>query len=161
MDHVDKIVEQWHREREDLDVIPMATIGRITRLAVILMREMDKTFQQFNLHVASFDVLATLLRSGKPYTLSPGELMASTMVTSGTMTNRLDQLEKAGLITRTPNPEDRRSMQITLSKSGYQLISQAIEAHVATQHRLTEALSNKEHVQLNTILRKLTTQFEC
>lgn len=160
MDHVDTVIQQWLKERGDLDVTPMATIGRISRLSALFRREMEATLQQFDLHIASFDVLATLLRSGAPYTLSPGELIASSMVTSGTMTNRLDQLEKAALINRVANDQDRRSRQISLSDAGYQLISRAIEAHVATQHRLTDTLSAQEQASLNTLLRKLSEQLE-
>lgn len=108
MDQVDKILSQWHRERPDLDVAPMGTLGRIKQLNQHLMRGMEKTWAAYGLNGASFDVLATLRRSGPPYALSPGELMESTMVTSGTMTNRIDQLQKTGLINRVKNPRTAR-----------------------------------------------------
>ena len=160
MDHVDKIIEQWHRERSDLNVTSMATIGRVKRLHAIFSRAMEKNFNAFGLHSASFDVLATLRRSGKPYALSPGDLINASMVTSGTMTNRLDQLEKAQLITRTPSQSDRRSMQITLSNQGLELIDQVLDQHVKTQDALTDCLSEEDQRVLNTIMRKMLEHFE-
>ena len=106
MDHVDKTLAQWRRERPDLEVSPMGLIGRVKRLMLCLSREMEKTWAENGLSTAGFDVLATLRRSGPPFTLSPGDLIASTMVTSGTMTNRIDQLEKVGFVEHVQNPED-------------------------------------------------------
>ena len=97
MDHVDFITQQWGQERPDLDVTAMGIIGRVARLYLAYQREMHKTFAEFGLNAAKFDVLATLRRSGAPYTLSPGDLLKATMVASGTMTNRIDRLEADGL----------------------------------------------------------------
>ena len=133
MDHVDRILAQWRQERPDLDVGPMGLIGRAKRLTLCLTREMEKTWSRFCLNAASFDVLATLRRSGAPFRLSPSDLMASTMVTSGTMTNRIDQLEKAGLVERKQSPEDGRSFQVCLTDKGFAVIDEAVTAHVATQ----------------------------
>ncbi|MGH1542985.1 MAG: MarR family winged helix-turn-helix transcriptional regulator [Arenicella sp.] len=160
MDHVDTVIEQWNKERGDLNVAAMATIGRVMRLSIIFGREMEKTFNRFNLHMASFDVLATLRRSGTPYALSPGDLIASTMVTSGTMTNRIDQLEKAELITRTKSETDKRSVLIALTDAGFELIDKVIEEHVKTQQQLTANLSDQERGGLDAILRKMTHHFE-
>lgn len=155
MDHVDKIIKQWHQERPDLDVEPMEIIGRIKRLSQYFLREMDKTFSVHGLNGASFDVLATIRRSGAPYGLSPSDLMASTMVTSGTMTNRIDQLVKTGLVERTPNPKDARGFIISLTKKGYVLIDRALNDHVKTQAKLTTVLTKEDRRSLNLILRKL------
>jgi len=160
MDHVDKIIKQWQAERSDLNVAAMATVGRVKRLGTIFSREMEKTFSRFGLHMASFDVLATLRRSGSPYALSPGDLMASTMVTSGTMTNRIDQLEKARLITRTQNQMDKRSVLIALTDEGFELIEKVIGEHVKTQTELTESLSAQEKAVLDKILKKMLQSFE-
>src|SRR5688572_30503033 len=122
MDHVDAILAQWRRERSDLDVTPMAITGRINKLSRHFVGEMGKTWEKFGLHHASFDVLATLRRSGPPYALSPSELIASTMVTSGTMTNRIDQLEKAGLVARVQSEDDKRSFRVGLTAKGRALI---------------------------------------
>lgn len=153
MDHVDQILAQWQRERPDLDVAPMGTIGRIKRLSHHMARVMDKTFAEFGLNRASFDVMATLRRSGPPFALSPGDLMASTMVTSGTMTNRVDQLEKAGLVERVRNPQDGRGFLISLSPRGHGIIEVAVTAHVATQAKLVTALTEEQRVQLDELLR--------
>ena len=160
MDRVDRILAQWNRERPDLDVGPMGLLGRLARLRTHLSREIDKTLAEHGLNAASFDVLATLRRSGPPHRLSPGELIATTMVSSGTMTNRLDQLEKAGLIERLNNPEDRRGVIIALTDKGYTLIDETVTAHVANQHRLVEGLSAEERAALDGLLRKFLVGFE-
>lgn len=144
MDHVDKIVAQWRRERPDLDVGPMEVIGRIVRLANLLNQEMERVFVHHELTAASFDVLATLRRAGTPYTLSPGDLMDSTMVTSGTMTNRIDRLVASGLVERRPNPKDKRGFLICLTPAGHALIDRAVEEHVARQKELVASLDGAE-----------------
>ena len=160
MDRVDEILAQWNRERPELDVAPMGLIGRIKRLSQHLARETEKTFATHGLTGASFDVLATLRRSGPPYSLSPGDLLATMMITSGTMTNRIDQLEKSGLVERTTNPNDGRSVIISLTDKGFAVIDAAVTAHVETQARLTSALSAKETAALNALLRKYLAAFE-
>jgi len=160
MDHVDEIVIQWNRERPDLDVEPMALIGRLKRLSQHLSREMDKTFATHGLNSASFDVLATLRRTGPPFCLSPGDLLATMMVTSGTMTNRIDQLEKAGLVERIHNPKDGRSVIISLTDKGFKTIDAAATAHVKTQAKLTSHLSKDEKEALNLLLKNFLGGFE-
>lgn len=160
MDRVDVILAQWRRERPDLDTGPMGLIGRIRRVAAHLSRGMEKTFAAHGLNGASFDVLATLRRSGPPYALCPGDLLATMMITSGTMTNRIDQLEKAGLVARSHNPEDRRSVIISLTDKGFATIDAAVTAHVATQQRLVAALSAEERALLDTVLGKYMAGFE-
>lgn len=160
MDHVDRILAQWNRERPDLDVEPMGLFGRLARLRTHLAREIEKALAEHGLNSASFDVLATLRRSGPPYRLSPGDLIATTMVSSGTMTNRLDQLEKAGLIERSHNPDDRRSVIIALTPKGSALVDDAVTSHVANQHRLLENLSTEERAALDGLLRKFLVEFE-
>lgn len=160
MDHVDKILAQWRRERPDLDIAPMGLIGRLKRLTLCLTREMDKTWAEYGLNSASFDVLATLRRSGPPFALSPGDLMATTMVTSGTMTNRIDQLEKAGLVARRKNPEDGRGFLISLTDKGFAVIDAAVTAHAQTQERLVSDLSEKDRKKLDALLKIFLADFE-
>ncbi|MFS8111897.1 MarR family transcriptional regulator [Rhizobium jaguaris] len=160
MDRIDKILAQWNRERPDLNTGPMGLIGRIRNLAHHLSREMDRTFAQFGLNGATFDVLATLRRSGAPYALPPSDLMATMMVASGTMTNRIDQLEKAGLVARSTNPEDGRSFLVSLTKKGFALIDSAVAAHVETQARLVSGLSEEEKAALNALLGKYLAGLE-
>lgn len=154
MDKVDKIIAQWNRERPDLDVTSMSLIGRCLQINQHLVTQMAHTFAAHGLNSANFDMLATLRRSGPPYALSPNDLIASTMVTSGTMTNRIDQLVKAGLVERLQNPDDRRSVVVSLTKKGFETIDAALDDHVATQDRLTSALSDAEFKKLNALLVK-------
>ncbi|NBM56680.1 MarR family transcriptional regulator [Proteus sp. G2669] len=160
MDRIDRITEQWQRERPDLDISPMGLIGRLGNITLHLSREMEKVFSQFGLNTSSFDVLATLRRAGNPYTLSPGEMLSTLMVTSGTMTNRIDQLEKAGWVIRKVNPEDGRSFLVSLTPQGLELINQVIEAHVNNQKRLVADLSQQEQQALNALLKVFLNSLE-
>jgi DNA-binding MarR family transcriptional regulator len=160
MDQIDKIIEQWTAERPDLDVAPMALIGRIKRLSQHLSNEMGKTFAQHGLNIASFDVLATLLRSGAPYQLSPNDLLATMMITSGTMTNRIDQLVKSGWVERINNPQDKRSVFIALTNKGFDTIEAAVTDHVATQHRLVKEIPADDFNQMNSLLSNFLSSTE-
>jgi DNA-binding MarR family transcriptional regulator len=159
-DLVDKILAQWQKERPDIDASPMGILGRSPRLAKYLTKEMNKIFAKFGLNPGEFDVLATLRRSGKPYQLSPTDLYNSVMVTSGTMTHRIDGLEKAKLVERVPDPSDRRSTLIRLTDKGFDLIEKAVEAHVENGHRLLNVLEESELQTLNSLLRKLLVSLE-
>lgn len=160
MDFVDTILAQWRQQRPELQVGPMGTLGRIKRLNQHLVRGMEQTFAAHGLTSGGFDVLATLRRSGPPYALSPGDLMASTMVTSGTMTHRVDSLKEAGLIERVRNPDDGRSFLISLTPAGHTLIDQAVSAHVETQAELVAVLSEEQRAQLDDLLRQFLSAFE-
>ncbi len=160
MDHVDRILAQWRQERPDLEVAPMGLLGRLKRLTLRLSHEMEKTWAVHGLNAASFDVLATLRRSGPPFALSPGDLMATTMVTSGTMTNRIDQLEKAGLVERSQSQDDRRSFLISLTDKGFRVIDAAVTDHVETQCRLVAGLSKPERRQLDALLKTFLKDVE-
>jgi DNA-binding MarR family transcriptional regulator len=160
MDKIDKITEQWNLERPELDISSMGLVGRFKRVTQHLSNEMGKTFAEHGLNPASFDVLATLRRSGPDYARSPNDLLATMMVTSGTMTHRIDQLVKTGLVERIPNPKDGRSFIIALTKKGFTIIDKAVTAHASTQNRLTEKLSKKEKETLDGLLRKFLGGFE-
>ncbi|EJC82150.1 transcriptional regulator [Rhizobium leguminosarum bv. trifolii WSM2297] len=159
-DHVDRILAQWRRERPDLDVEPMGILGRLKRLGTHLGREVETVLLKHGLSSPAFDVLATLRRSGAPHRLSPGELLEMTMVSSGTMTNRIDQLEKAGFVQRILNPEDRRSVLIALTDKGLATVEEAVNAHAANQQRLTANLSAADKAELDRLLRKFLSDFE-
>ncbi|PIF90339.1 DNA-binding MarR family transcriptional regulator [Acidovorax sp. 62] len=139
-DAVDDILAQWQRERPDLDVSPMGIIGRLNRCTALLMRKVEEVFAQFDLSAWEFDMLAALRRSGAPYTLAPTTLFSTLMVTSGTMTHRMQRLEGRGLVARLPNPSDARSSLVQLTSAGLDLIDRAVEAHVANEHRLLATL---------------------
>ena len=136
MDHVDRILSQWKQVRPDLDVAPMETVGRINRLSSLLRHEMEKTWKLHGLNAASFDMLAALRRSDSTQGLSPSDHMIATMVTSDTMTHRIDQLANAGLVERVEKPQDGRGFLIRLTQTGFNMIEKAIEDHVETQHQL-------------------------
>jgi DNA-binding MarR family transcriptional regulator len=159
-DAVDRILEQWHRERPDLDVAPMATIGRLRRCALLLQRRLDDTFADFGMSSWEFDMLATLRRAGAPHRLTPTALFSALMITSGTMTHRLQRLEAAGWIVRLPNPDDARSMLVQLSEAGLQLVDRAVEAHVANEHRILAPLESKQLAALDAGLARLLAVLE-
>ena len=117
-DEVDDLVAAWQAERPDLDVRPMQVLSRISRLARHLDRERRSAFAAHGLESWEFDVLAALRRQGAPYELSPGALLRATLVTSGTMTNRIDRLEQAGLVRRRPDPQDKRGVLVRLTAAG-------------------------------------------
>ena len=119
-DEVDRLVEAWQRERPDLDVAPLGVLSRVTRLARHLDRARRQAFAEHTLETWEFDVLAALRRAGRPYELSPGVLLTQTLVTSGTMTNRIDRLEARGLVDRRPDPDDRRGVLVRLTDDGRQ-----------------------------------------
>ncbi|MBD0709703.1 MULTISPECIES: MarR family winged helix-turn-helix transcriptional regulator [unclassified Streptomyces] len=155
-DAVDAITDQWAAVRPDLETAPMAVFGRIYRLAGAMRGKVDKAYAPYGLGLGEFDVLATLRRSGEPYTLSPRELTATLMITTGGMTGRLDKLERAGLLTRSPDPNDRRGLRVTLSERGGELVDLAVSAGLAEQRTALEnALTDEEAAQLSGLLRKL------
>lgn len=149
---IEEIRDQWMKQRPDLDTEPMALIGRVVCLSALYGEEMGKTFARHGLNGASFDVLATLLRSGPPHVLSPNQLLATMMVTSGTMTNRIDQLVKEGLVARVPNPDDKRSVHVQLTKLGQKTTDAAVTDHVEAQKRLVEGLKASDKTELNRLL---------
>ena len=156
MDRADLAVEQWARERPDLRTLPMTIFGRLNEAAERVMRElMNPLFAKAGLQAGEFDVLATLHRSGEPYTLSPTQLYEAAMISSGGMTDRLDRLERAGLVVRRPDPKDRRGKLIVLTDPGKRLIDDATSRHVANEERLLLSLTQAEQETLDALLRKL------
>lgn len=160
MDAVDTIVAQWRRERPDLDVASMATIGRLKRCAALLQRRLDATFAEFGMGAWEFDVLATLRRSGAPYCLAPTALFSAMMITSGTMTHRLQRLEASALVERVPNPADARSLLVRLTPAGLELIERAVAAHVDNEREILSPLNPAELALLDSGLIKLLAALE-
>ncbi|ADI04159.1 transcriptional regulator, MarR family protein [Streptomyces bingchenggensis BCW-1] len=154
-DHVDLVLEQWGAERPDLDVSPMAVIGRLKRLSRLIDAETRRTFGAHGLDPASFDVLATLRRSGPPYRLTPAALMRAGMVTSGAITQRLDRLEARGLVTRTPSESDGRVVHVALTDEGGALLDRVLPDHLATESRLLAALGKTDQDALADTLRNV------
>lgn len=145
---------QWRRERPDVDVSPQGVIGRLHRLAHALDEELRPVFASAGLGDGDFDVLAALRRAGAPYELGPGALAATTMVTSGAVTKRVDRLVSAGLVTRRVGDQDARSRVIALTPEGLSLIDRLIEEHMANEHRLVAGLTDLERSRLAALLEK-------
>ena len=159
-DHVDRLIEQWARERPDLELAPMATIGRLGRLHALANRTIADVFATHGLQIGEFDVLAALRRSGVPFTMKPTDLAAMLMLSPAGMTNRVDRLEAAGWIERRNDPDDRRSSLVRLTEDGRELVDRAVTDHVANEARLLEPLSSTERAALDRALRKLLRQFD-
>jgi DNA-binding MarR family transcriptional regulator len=154
-DAVDLILEQWRRERPDLDPSPIGVIGRISRLARALEQRLEPVYREHGLEAGWYDVLATLRRTGPPYRLRPTEFTSALMLTSSGTTKRLDRLEQAGLIARSPDPEDRRGTLITLTAAGRELVDSVTTAHLENERRILRALTDAERRKLADLLRKL------
>jgi DNA-binding MarR family transcriptional regulator len=153
-DGVDKIIEQWAQERPDLETTAMAVFGRIFRLARVGGDEVEKVYARYGIGRPEFDVLATLRRSGPPYQLSPGALAGSMMLSSGGTTARLDRLERAGLVERSPSPTDRRSVLVRLTDAGREIVDGAVAAGLAEQRRLLSHLPEARVRELADLLRE-------
>ncbi|MBT2505264.1 MarR family transcriptional regulator [Streptomyces sp. ISL-98] len=154
-DPVDAITAQWAEVRPELDTAPMAVFGRIYRIARAMGDRIEKAYAQFGISRGEFDVLATLRRSGEPYTLSPRQLSATLMLTTGGMTGRLDKLERAGLLVRSPDPHDRRGLRVTLSERGLAIVDQAVVTGLELQSEALEGLGEEQAEQLSELLRQL------
>ncbi|MET7397619.1 MarR family transcriptional regulator [Dactylosporangium sp. NPDC005572] len=154
-DDVDRILGQWARERPDLQTEAMGVFGRIYRLARVVGDRQEKVYGELGINRGEFDVLATLRRSGAPFQLSPKALSASLMLTTGGMTGRLDRLERAGWVTRSPDPADRRGLVITLTDRGRELIDEAVGVGLAAQREVLERLPEADRRSLADLLRAL------
>lgn len=154
-DEVDVIVDAWKRERPDVDVSAMQVLSRVSRLARHLDRARKQAFAAHDLETWEFDVLAALRRSGPPYDLSPGRLVAETLVTSGTMTNRVDRLASRGLVERRPDPEDRRGILVSLTASGRRTVDAALDELLIREREILGALDTAEATRLADALRTL------
>lgn len=159
-DEVDTLVEAWQRERPDLDISGMQVLSRVTRLARHLDRRRRSAFSAYELESWEFDVLAALRRAGPPYQLSPGRLLRETMVTSGTMTNRVDRLAARGLVGRENHPEDRRGVLVTLTDAGRTTVDSAFSDLMAAEQEILAGLSAAEHTELARSLRALLAPYD-
>jgi DNA-binding MarR family transcriptional regulator len=151
-DHVTRVLAEWARERPDLDSSPVGVIGRLHRLANALTPELVRVYREHGLSEGEFDVLAALRRAGDPFERAPGDLAASTMVTTGAMTKRLDRLVEAGLVTRRVSEVDGRGRVVALTPQGREVIDRAYGDHLANEHRLLEHFSAEELQVLEALL---------
>ncbi len=158
-DEVDELVEAWARERDDLDLAPVAVFSRISRLARHLDLARRAAFAAHDIESWEFDVLAALRRAGEPYELSPGRLLRETLVTSGTMTNRVDRLTARGLVERSPDPADRRGVIVRLTGEGKTAVDGAFEALLDAEAVLLNDLPPRDRARLASLLRTLLAPY--
>ncbi|AIY01092.1 Transcriptional regulator, MarR family [Arthrobacter sp. PAMC 25486] len=156
VEQLDRILAQWHAEKPGLDVSPMAVIGRLSRAASAVDTRLAATFARHGLDASTFDVLATLLRSGRPYSLTPAALARDAMISTSAVAQRLNKLERRDLVARSANPDDGRGTLVSLTPSGLDLIEAALPDHLGTEHAITSTLTQAEQSQLAALLQKLT-----
>lgn len=154
-DHIDRLIAAWERERPDLDLAPMETVGRLLRAAQLTMAALERTAAAHGLQVPEGDILFSLRRSGKPFRLAPAALSEALLVSSGTLTNRLDRLERKGLIERVPHPTDRRSTEVALTQAGFELADGVVAEHVEYERQMLAGLSEDDRRLLDDLLRRL------
>ena len=159
-DEVDRLVIAWQRERPDLDVAPLEVLSRVSRLSRHLDLARREAFGANELEPWEFDVLAALRRAGSPYAMSPGDLLRQTLVSSGTMTNRLDRLEQRGFLRREPDPHDRRGVLAVLTPAGRTAVDDALDALLRHEQAILSVLTPEQRNGLADVLRLLVTQFD-
>jgi DNA-binding MarR family transcriptional regulator len=159
-DEVDDLVAGWRTERPDLDVEPLEVLSRVSRLARHLDRARRAAFAGHELESWEFDVLSALRRQGAPYQLSPGALLRATLVTSGTMTNRIDRLTEAGLVSRRPDPQDKRGVLVELTERGRDVADAALADLLLRERELLSRLDGDQQAQLASLLRMLLAPFD-
>lgn len=159
-DHLDRIVAQWRRERPDLDVAPLALLGRLFRFTQFADDALAEGVRPYGLQLGWFDLLASLRRAGAPYELTPTQLIEATLLSSGGMTKRLDRLVEEGLVERRPDPDDRRGTLVRLTRRGKATIDRALEAHLRNEEALLGSLSAAERRTLDSLFRTLLADIE-
>jgi len=159
-DEVDRIVEAWRRERPELDVEPLQVLSRVSRLARHLDLARRKAFAASDLEPWEFDVLSALRRAGAPYELSPKALLQQTLVSSGTMTNRIDRLTSRGLVERHTDPNDGRGIRVRMSNEGRDRVDRALDELMVYEAALLRRLSRADHERLAGLLRTLAADFD-
>jgi DNA-binding MarR family transcriptional regulator len=159
-DEVDGIVARWQRERPDLNVEPLQVLSRVSRLARHLDRARGAAFAAHGLETWEFDVLSALRRQGPPYQLSPGSLLRATLVTSGTMTNRIDRLAQARLVSRHRDPQDKRGVLVQLTDLGVRTVDAALADLLDRERELLTGLDQDQQRRLADLLRVLLVPFD-
>ena len=159
-DEVDRIVDAWSRERPDLDFSPLQVLSRVGRLSRHVDRARKAAFAASDLELWEFDVLSALRRAGAPYQLSPKALLQQTLVSSGTMTNRIDRLVARGLVERRTDPNDGRGILVQMTRQGRERVDAAISTLLTAEAELLEHLSVSDQERLSALLRKLSLDFD-
>lgn len=147
-DKITHLIDLWKVQKPDLAADEMLMIGRLINCSIQVFNQLDALYESYGINRGEFDVLATIRRNGAPYQLSPTDIFSTLMISSGTMTNRLQQLEKKGLIHRCCNPTDARSSLVELSDEGLKLIDQLIYDHVALEKQMNELISPEARQQI-------------
>lgn len=156
MDRAEFAMSQWQKERPDINPFPMKVWGRLAEATLRISQQyFQPFFSQYGLQSGEFDVLATLRRAGAPFTLTPTALYEALLLSSGGITNRLDRLEKSGLIQRSKHPTDRRGTLVSLTEQGLQLIDSILPLHIANEEQVLQSLTPAEQQQLDVLLGKL------
>lgn len=159
-DEVDRIVDAWTRERPDLDFSPLQVLSRVGRLSRHVERARRNAFAASDLELWEFDVLSALRRAGRPYQLSPKALLQQTLVSSGTMTNRIDRLVDRGLVERRTDPNDGRGVLVMMTARGRDRVDSAIAQLLEAESELLDRLSRADQERLSSLLRKLSLDFD-
>jgi DNA-binding MarR family transcriptional regulator len=159
-DEVDRLLRGWRRVLPAVDVSPLEVLSRISRLARYLERQRTVIFARHDLEIWSFDVLSALRRAIAPANLSPGQLLAQTLVTSGTMTNRLDRLEERGLVRRHQDPVDARSVRVQITAAGRKCVDSALADLVEREHAILASLHAEDRHVLASLLRRVVAPFD-
>lgn len=159
-DEVDRLVKGWRNALPGVDVSPLEVLSRVTRLAHHLERQRSQVFARHDLETWTFDVLSALRRAGSPHDLSPGQLLAQTLVTSGTMTNRLNHLEQRGLVRRRPDPNDARSVRVRLTAEGRRKVDRALADLTAREDAILSALDAAQRSELARLLKAVVAPFD-
>ena len=160
MDSVNQLLEDWRRVRPDLDPEPVAVVGRLSRLGMLVTRRADQWLGPLGLTWESFSLIVTLRRAGEPFQLRPSALLQDSLLTSGAMTNRIDRVETMGLVTRLPDANDRRGVIVQLTPQGRELADRAIAVHFAQLDALLGVLEQDERAVLASLLSKLLGNLE-
>lgn len=159
-DRVDRVEAGWHRERPDIDVSSVGVVTRIWRIGRHLERHRQERLEAFGTDRVALDILAMLRRAGPPYRRTAGELLQSALITSGGMSQRLERLESAGLVTRHMHPEDRRKVEVELTAAGMALVDEVTGDIMEHESKLLDLLDPSEQEQLRGLLKKLLSRFE-
>jgi DNA-binding MarR family transcriptional regulator len=159
-DAIDALQQDWSEQRPDLDPEPMGVVLRIQALAKVLGDQTAARLQEYDLQWWQYDVLSTLRRQGRPYSLPATALAESAMLTSGAMTNRIDRLEEQGLVRRRKDASDRRKVLVQLTDKGLKRIESATEARFEAAMDALEALNARQRASLSNLLRRILASNE-
>lgn len=159
-DRVDITLKKWGKARSDLNAAAKAIVGRIIRLQGVIVETVAETFKKYGINPGEYAVLCNLRVNGRPYQLSPKEIIKSVLLTSGGMSNLLERMEKKKLIKRIADPHDRRGVLVQLTDEGKKIIDAAMTEHVDVEQELVSSLDKNERVALEVLLKKLLTHLD-